>query len=355
MTLSEAVTAYIEYLEHEQGASRTTRFGYTSYLRRFTRYLTERYGREPGLGEVSTDDVRSYLYQLSRRGLRPRTLRSAMYPLRGLFGFAVDRGYRPDNPATAVKLPKKDAPVRATVSDEELEQLLAGCEREVEPARRAMVRAVLAVLIYGGLRRQELLDLQVTDIDRAQRKLTVRSGKGAKSRTLFVCQACVQALHDWMVARPKSPHPYLFVTDRHRRLGEEGLRTLVERAKSLADLREHGNIKPHSIRHAAATRLMRNGADRRSIQQFLGHSDLQTTAMYLHTDDQQLERISEMGDLHHRKGGRLELPPSTERGRAARSRHLRRREPRTRPTPGPSGRRNPSAGPRRTRDDHGRG
>src|SRR5262249_20326770 len=90
---------------------------------------------------------------------------------------------------------------------------------------------------------------------------------------------------------------YLFVTDRRRRLGEVGLHALIETAKSLADLREHRNIKPHSIRHAAATRLLRNGADLRSIQQFLGHSQLQTTAMYLHTDEQQLQRIAGLSEL----------------------------------------------------------
>lgn len=297
MNFDDAIRAYCDFLTHELHASESTRLGYQAYLRRFNRFLIERHGAVPQLAEVTTDDVRSYLYRLSREGLRPRTLRGAIYPIRGLFGMAVERQYIGDNPAKAVKLPKKDAAVRESASDEQLEQLLAGCERERDPQRRAMLRALLSVLIYGGLRRQETLDLQVGDIDLKKGQLLVRSGKGSKSRAIFPCQACLQAIRDWLEVRPKSPHSYLFTVDRRRRLGEEGLRRLVEQAKSLADLRDHENIKPHAMRHAAATRLLRNGADLRSIQNFLGHSCLQTTAMYLHTDEQQLQRIAELGTL----------------------------------------------------------
>lgn len=295
ITLSSAIDVYLEYLEHEQHASRTTRYGYAAYLRRFARFVVERHQTEVAVAEVVVDDVRAYLYSLSRQGLRPRTLRTALYPVRGLFALAVERGYRPDNPAGAVKLPKKDAAVRETVSDEELERLLAGCDREPDPTRGTMLKALLAVLIFGGVRRQELLDLKVADVDLKEKRLLVRSGKGSKSRSLFLCQACVDALRAWLAVRPRAKHDYLFLVDSRRRLGEVGLGTLIEEAKALADLRDHGNIKPHAMRHAAATRLLRNGADLRSIQQFLGHSQLQTTAIYLHTDEQQLQRISELG------------------------------------------------------------
>src|SRR5438105_941018 len=147
MTLTVAIDHYLEYLEHEVHATSSTRVGYTSYLRRFRRHLIEQYGEEPTLDQVTTDDVRRYLYSLSRQNLRPRTLRTAIYPVRGLFGMAVQRGYRPDNPARAVKLPKKDAAIRETVSDEELEQLLSGCERTTDPVRRSMLKALLSVLI----------------------------------------------------------------------------------------------------------------------------------------------------------------------------------------------------------------
>jgi site-specific recombinase XerD len=318
-TYSEAVKTYSEYLEHEQHASETTRVGYVSHLRRFGRYLAERHGHELELGEVLADDVRSYLYDLSRQGLRPRSLRGALYPVRGLFRLAMERGWVEQDPSRAVKLPKKDAAVRPTISDDELEQLLKGCEREPDAVRRAMIRAVLAVLVYAGLRRQELLDLETGDVDVREKSVLVRSGKGSKSRRLYVCQECVEAVKSWLAVRPPTRCPFLFLTDRRRRLGEEGLRRLMEDVKSLADLREHVNIKPHGIRHAAATRLLRNGADLRSIQQFLGHSQLTTTAAYLHTDEKQLQRIAELGSLgaedaaHHLSVRRDQRDPPSRR------------------------------------------
>lgn len=309
MRFQDAIDAYNDYLAHEQHASDATRVGYGSALRRFQRFLVERHGGEIDLGAVVADDVRAYLYRLSRSGLRPRTLCGAIHPIRGLFGMAVERGWVGVNPAKAVKLPKKDAAIRETVSDEELEQLLAGCNRESDTQRRAMLRALLAILIYGGLRRQEVLDLEIGDIDFKAGKLLVRSGKGNKSRAIFPCQACLLAVKEWLTLRPKSPHNYLFIVDRRRRLGEDGLRRLVEEAKSLADLRDRAYIKPHAMRHAAATRLLRNGADLRSIQHFLGHSSLQTTAIYLHTDEQQLQRIAELGGLSEADRSREARPP----------------------------------------------
>jgi len=301
LTVHQGVELYLEYLAHEQHASASTRMGYQSWLRRFLRFIAqqavESATAEPLLVEVSSEQIRSYLYSLSRQGLRPRTLRGALYPVRGLFTMARERGYRPDNPALAVKLPKKDAAIRVTVSDAELEQLLVGSAREPDPERRPMSRAVLAVLIYGGLRRRELLDLQVSDVGLEDGRIHVRSGKGAKSRTVFVCKECVQALQEWLAVRPRVAHSYLFVTDSRRRLGDVGLSQLLTAAKSMGDLGEQSHLTPHAIRHAAATRLLRNGADLRSIQQFLGHSSLQTTAVYLHTDEQQLQRIAECGGL----------------------------------------------------------
>jgi site-specific recombinase XerD len=307
LTLQQAVELYGEYLIHEQRARPTTRVGYRSGLNRFYRFVAGRCDAEPLLAEVGVEEIRQYLYHLSRRGLRPRTLRGALYPVRGLFRLAVERGYVAEDPTRGVRLPKKDAAVRPTVSDEELEQLLKGCAREPDLGRRRMVKALLAILVYGGLRRSELLDLQIGDVDLVQARVTVRNGKGGKARSLFVCEDCVQAVRDWLAVRPKTSQPFLFLTDRRRRLGEVGLAQIMAAAKSLADLRDHENIKPHAIRHAAATRLLRNGADLRSIQHFLGHNQLQTTAIYLHTDEQQLQRMAECTALRDRSSGDANL------------------------------------------------
>lgn len=327
LTFLEAVELYSTHLALEQQARPSTQVGYKSWLRRFNRYLVDRHEAPVPVAAVTVEDVRSYVYSLARSGLRPRTLCGAIHPLRGMFAVLLEQGHVTSNPASRVKLPKKDPVRRQTVSDEELQQLIAGCEREPDGRRRTMLKAILAVLIYGALRHQEVIDLQVADLALKEGKLTVTHGKGNKSRTIYPCEECIQALREWVGVRPKAAHPYLFLVDSRRRVGYEGLSHLVQDAKCLADLRDHDNISPHTMRHAAATRLLRNGADLRSIQEFLGHADLQTTAMYLHTDERQLQKLSQLGAFDGGKTNDTETPsrPSqTRRQRTSGPRPLRR-------------------------------
>jgi site-specific recombinase XerD len=280
--------------------------------------------------------VRDYFYTLSRKGLRPRTLRGAICPIRNLFTLAVERGYRTDNPAATLKLPKKDAAVRATVSDEEIIKLVAGVEREPDATRRAMARALVGVLVYAAVRRQEVLDLQVGDVDLNEHRLTIRHGKGNKRRSVPLGKDCARALREWLAVRAGlgCKHEALFIRDRTRKLGETGLTKLLEEVRAMADMREAKHITPHAIRHAAATRMLRNGADLRSIQHILGHTNIHTTQVYLHTDERQLQHVAELTAL-----GDVNVPglPAMQKRRderrerlAARPHRLQRRDRRRR-------------------------
>jgi site-specific recombinase XerD len=170
-----------------------------------------------------------------------------------------------------------------------------------------MTRAVVSVLIYGGLRRKELLDLRVDDVDLAEGRLLIRSGKGRKSRSLYVPEECVEALRDWLAVRQGMGcrHPYLFTTDPRRRMGDNGLNRIMAAVRTMADLGDRTYIMPHAIRHEVATRLLQNGADLRSIQSILGHSDLKTTSMYLHTDELQLKRAADLTRFRDRDRRRV--------------------------------------------------
>jgi site-specific recombinase XerD len=227
------------------------------------------------------------------------------------------------NPAVEVRLPKMDAAKRLTVTDEDLVKLLEATERQRSDFRCVRDRAVLSIFIFCGLRRQELLDLAVEDLNLNDQSLTVQQGKGRKARTVYLCDEALGALHDWLALRNtmKCQHPWLFVTENRRRMGETSLYRVLEDVKAIAGLRGDPRIKPHSIRHAAATRLMRNGADIRSIQTWLGHAQLQTTAVYLHTDEQQARRIAPLAGF---KSPELEGPPPPPPGRAADYRRRRR-------------------------------
>src|SRR5262249_26869328 len=152
-----------------------------------------------------------------------------------------------------VKLPKLDAAQRLLVSDDDLQALLAAAERQRTDFRCARDRAILSVLIFCGLRRAELLALEVPHVNLEAGVLLVQQGKGQKARAIPLCAEAKSVLRDWLAIREglKCRHPYLFVGEGRRRVGEQGLARMLEEIKSIAGLRGDRRVLPHSIRHAA--------------------------------------------------------------------------------------------------------
>jgi len=326
MVLSEAIRDFGEYSRHELGHSTATYFSYVSWQRNFASWLADRGLGDPSLPDVTPDLVRRYSYSLSGRNLRPRTIRGALYALRALFRYLHERGAVASNPAMEVRLPKKDAAIRLLVTDEDVQRLLEATGRQRSDFRCVRDRAVLSVLAFCGLRRRELLDLTVDALNVSDESLLVQQGKGKKARTVYLCAEALAALREWLAMRgqQRCAHQYLFVGEGGRRFGENTLAHMLEEIKAIAGLKNDPRIKPHSIRHAAATRLMRNGADIRSIQTWLGHSQLQTTALYLHTDEEQVRKIAPLAGFRPTDPARPERVTEPERERRA-ARYRRRR------------------------------
>lgn len=297
MYLKEAIEDYLLYLEHEQSASKETLRSYRPSLRRFADWLRENGHPVPRLEAITTPLARRYLYHLNELGLRPRSRLRLWIPVRSLFRMLVAHGALSESPVEKIALPKKDPAVRLLVTDAELALVLQAAGRQRSAWRAARDQAALAVLIFTGVRRHELLDLRLEDIRLAENTLYVAKGKGGKARTVPLCVEAKAYLERWLKVRPETEQTYVFVTDRVRRLSNNGLAALLERAKTVAGLGGAPHIKPHSIRHAAATRLVQNGADLRSIQAWLGHSHLQTTAIYLHTDAARLQALAPLASL----------------------------------------------------------
>ena len=290
--LKDAVEEYLLYLLHERSASPATLKSYRVSLQRFSRWLVANGHDNAVVTDVTTSLARRYLYSLNEAGLRPRTRLRHWAPLRSLLDLLVDREIVPVNPLEKIALPKKDPAVRLLVSDEELIQVLEAAGRQRIAWRAARDQGVLAVLIFTGLRRAEVLDLRLRDVDLSRGTLHVAHGKGDKSRMVPLCAEVKEYLSTWLELRPEANHDWLWAYGLARRLSANGLADTLEKAKETAGLAHSENIKPHSIRHRAATRLLQNGADLRSVQAWLGHSHLSTTAIYLHCDEKRLQSIA---------------------------------------------------------------
>jgi site-specific recombinase XerD len=323
--LSDACADYVSHITHERRLARsTTVTGYASYLRQFLRWMEANGYPEPTLNDLSTPVLRRYLYYLSGEGLRPRTIRGRFHPITGLGAFLVENGILETNPTKALTMPKKDAARRTMVTEEEAFALLDACERLPNARKIALSRAVFAVFIFAGLRRSELLDLRVGDVNLSEKCLLVRNGKGNKSRMVYVGETCLTAIREWLTIRPQNvSHDYLFLSDRTRRLAELGLVKLFDAVKRCAGYAERAHIQPHSIRHQFASRLLAKGADIRSIQSALGHAHLSTTAIYLHLNEQQAKQVADLAEQRNASEptGKILHLPQTERERG----RLRRR------------------------------
>jgi site-specific recombinase XerD len=297
MFLADLTEQYLLFITHEQRLSKATVRDSRFYLQRFLDWLPVNGYPEATVDAFCETVLRRYFYAECARGLRPRTLLAGFYPLRALGDWLVSRGILAQNPAKAITPPKKDAAVREVCTDAQIQALFDACDRLTSAKRGALSRAVLSVLAYGGLRRQELLQLRIRDVNFEDRALTVASGKGSKARTIYPCRECFEAVREWLVYRPNAEQDWLWCYGEKRRLHDNGLTSLIEDLKTIAGLQGNRAIACHSIRHNCATRLMRRGAPLRDLMHFLGHSHLATTAIYLHADEESARRISELGSL----------------------------------------------------------
>ncbi|MEO7716478.1 MAG: tyrosine-type recombinase/integrase [Capsulimonas sp.] len=299
MKLHDAISDYLNYISVEKGHAKSTCKSYTAWLRHFEKWLTENGYPDADLAAFDIAVLRRYLYTLSGRGCRPRTIRGAFAPIKALGNFLLTNGAIDANPSNALTMPKRDAAQRLTVSTEEVGRLLQAVERIRNPRKKALNRAILSVLVYSGVRAQELLDLEVGHVNIANKTLLVASGKGSKSRQLHPPAECLSALSEWLALRePDCKVPFLFVYDRGRRIGYQTLCQTLEDIKALADLSGQPNIKCHSLRHAFATRMMENGAPIKAIQSAMGHSLTETTFRYLHHAEVQNKLMSEYASLN---------------------------------------------------------
>jgi site-specific recombinase XerD len=257
---------------HDLHYSPLTCTAYESDLRSFLKFL-ESTGGPACACEVAPTHVAKYVESL--RGLSASTKCRRLDALSSLFRYACANGYVARNPVDSVARPKRERRLPAWVTPEDIRRLEAA-------TRGARERAVLLTLALTGVRKAELIGLNLTDLDEQMRTLRVR-GKGAKERLVAVPPILRDAIQTYLRIRPESTCPAVFVNNARNRLCPGGVQRMMERWLRDSGLSGRG-YTIHSLRHSFATLLVRNGTDLRTVQELLGHNDLSSTARYLHSD-----------------------------------------------------------------------
>lgn len=250
------------------------------------------------LSEVTADDIRSWLADLKDRGLAASTTARRLSAARQFFLFLFRDGIRSDNPATHLESPRRGRSLPKLLSEDEVDRLLDFVNQDHEVSLNlvsARQRTLLEMLYATGMRISELVSMPRKSISTDMSMLIVR-GKGDKERMVPLGSKAIEALKDYLFmldanTLDKERSPYIFPSrgaDGHltrRRVGQ----MLKEIAVSVGIL--PSNLSPHKLRHAFATHLLSHGADLRTVQQLLGHSDISTTQIYTHVLDERMKAL----------------------------------------------------------------
>ena len=296
------IALYLDMLAAERGAQSNTLAAYARDLADFSAFLAR---VRRSIAGASTDNVRAYLGELSRRDLSAATVARRLSAIRQLFRFLYAEGQRRDDPAAVLEGPKRTRPLPKTLTLAEVDRLLrtAGASDPSAPLRERLREARLACLLetlYAtGLRVSELVALPVTAARRDARVIVVR-GKGGKERMVPLNNAAKNGMAAYLALLERSGREaaskWLFPS-----FGESGHITRQHLARELKALAATAGLRaeqvsPHVLRHAFASHLLHNGADLRVVQTLLGHADISTTQIYTHVLEERLKSL--VRDLH---------------------------------------------------------
>jgi len=283
----ELIQLFLDYLLVEKGASENTRLAYARDLKKFLYFMKK---RKKNPEQVTSDELSLFLQEQSRAGLSPRSLARLGSSLRSFFRFLLIDGYLEKNPAATLATPRSwfNLPHFLTVA--EVERLIQQPKNDEPQGKRD--RAILELLYATGLRVSELVKLEIDQVNLKAGYLICR-GKGGKERVVPFGSSAQAALRQYLSeVRPlliKKESPYLFLTRQGKPFTRQGLWKLLQHYAVLAGLEE--KVSPHVLRHSFATHLLERGADLRSVQILLGHSQITTTQIYTHLSRKWLREI----------------------------------------------------------------
>ena len=282
-----ALSLFLEYLAVEKGLAANTVESYSRDIRKLVDFLKA--GKVP-LERVSEDTLVRFIHGQSRSGLSARSMARLISALRSFFRFLILSGFLKKDPTSLLTTPSTWLALPKFLTVAETEALLQAPDGKKPRGLRD--RAMLEVLYGSGLRVSELASLKLAEINLDDGFLVCR-GKGGKERIVPLGRSACDAIKGYLAAaRPLDDadgREELFLSRRGRPFTRQGVWKLLRQHAAKAGLSER--ISPHVLRHTFATHLLERGADLRSVQLMLGHSQITTTQIYTHVTRERLRRV----------------------------------------------------------------
>tara|TARA_B100000945_G_C20401199_1_gene607421 strand:- start:756 stop:1646 length:891 start_codon:yes stop_codon:yes gene_type:complete len=284
--------SFFNFLIIEKGLSKNTVNAYENDIKGFIKWINK--NNKESLLNIKESSVNQYISYLFSQKLKSSSVNRKISSLKSFYLFLLKKRLIRYSPFSEVISPKQEKYLPASMSESEVEKLLNSpdASKDIEQRDKAMIEMLYAT----GMRISELVNLKITDIDMNRSVIKVM-GKGSKERLIPFGESASEALFNYLKIRKDSSSKEVFISNRGRKITRVAFWQRIKVYLLRENLKD--SISPHTLRHAFATHLLNRGADLRSVQLLLGHSDLSTTQIYTHIAKQ---RLGDVLKKHHPRG-----------------------------------------------------
>ena len=285
------IDSFLDSLYIEKGLSNNTVSSYRNDIKSFLLWIDKNSFNPLSIND---SDANNYISKLFRDGLKSSSVNRKISSIKSFYTFLQKKKIIMKSPIADIVMPKQEKYLPVSMSEEEVERLLNSPDLNIEIERRD--KAIIELLYATGMRISELTNLKLTDIDINRSVLKV-FGKGSKERLVPFGEKAAESISLYLKDRKDLKSKEIFLSNRGTKISRGAFWQRIKIYIKRENLKI--SISPHALRHAFATHLLNRGADLRSVQILLGHSDLSTTQIYTHIAKQ---RLGEILKKHHPRG-----------------------------------------------------
>ena len=286
------IESFLDSLYIEKGLSQNTVQSYKNDISSFAAWV-EKYPDIP-LAKTTKSNINQYIAHLFKSGLKSSSVNRKISTIKSFFIFLLKKKHILLSPVEDIDMVRQEKYLPVSMSETEVELLLKSPSLDSFIGRRD--RAMIEMLYATGMRISELINLKITDVD-CNRLVAKVMGKGSKERLIPYGEIAADHLNMYLQDRKDNNSNEIFLSNRGKKITRGAFWNRIKLYLRKENLKE--SISPHTLRHAFATHLLNRGADLRSVQILLGHSDLSTTQIYTHIAK---KRLGEILKKHHPRG-----------------------------------------------------
>ena len=285
--MEKQLKLFFDFLENEKQASNNTLQSYRRDIKQYENYLEQ---KQKSYSEITSKEMKEYIDNLSDIGKKPSTISRNIASIRSFYQYEVKNKALQEDPTEGIQSPKVEKRVPSILTSNEVSLLLE--QPKANDLKGIRDKAMLEFAYATGMRVTEIISLDVEDVNLNEGYVVCQTG--SKKRTIPLGNISLKALKEYMnsarnVLIKKDDTKALFVNINGTRLTRQGFWKIIKYYKEQAHISK--DITPHVLRHSFATHLLQNGADLKSIQAMLGHSDILSTQVYMQFQDDSLKDI----------------------------------------------------------------